>query len=241
MMRNFKNSYTEVDAFEIAKQYVVGNVDLNPPPIIYGSADPNNPDSNFTAPYEAYGGEVVDTITEDGIPKKIFAIGIKNEWEYNRILDFLQRNLLESQSQVDIATAEIEELIESGNADLPHQVFNTQLDAREWYLNNQQQYVDYATQRIALMEEAGTLLSEVSDEPIPIDGYSPLYEVEVNLNNGEPSIRQPLIQFFNLEGQEISLGQAIRLKRDIENKNKGSNKILALIIGVGIIYLLTKK
>ncbi len=234
-MRNFKNSYTEVDAFEIAKQYVVGNVDLNPPPIIYGSLDPSNPDGDYTAPYDAYGGEVVDTITEDGIPKKIFAIGIKNEWEYNRIINYSQSLILECQKNVDITTADIEELIESGNADLPHAVFNTQLEATEWYLNNQQSCVDWNTERIALMEEAGTLEGE------PLDGYSPLYEVEVNLNNGEPSIRQPLIQFFNLEGQEITLGEAIQLKREMENKDKGFSKLLPLIVGIGIIYLISRK
>lgn len=235
MVRNFKNSYTEADAFEIAKEYIFGNEDLNPPPQIYGSGDPNNPGDDFTAPYDAYGGEVVDTITEDGIPKKIFSIGIKNEWEYNRILDYLRGNLLEAQRQVEIATANIEELIESGNADLPNSLFGTELARIEWYLNNQQQYVDYATERIALMEEAGTLEGE------PLDGYSPLYEVEVNLNNGEASIRQPLIQFYNLEGEEITLGEAIQLKREMENKDKGFSKLLPLIIGIGIIYLISKK
>ena len=215
----FEINYTEQEALELAIQYVFNNQNLD--------LIPSNTDIS------GYEGELIDSVVQNDMPIYIFRIGVNNEYQTNKLINEINATILALESEWDVIIAQINSLdgIEDAEqiSDLNHSTDSIQRQLLD--LEQSLENIQNPTQEDALIN------ADIIDS-----SYFPLYEINVNVSDGSASLRQPLI-VNAAESEEIIQENNNKLS-ELNNKNLNktiNNNLIAVGLGVGLLYLISSK
>ena len=180
-----------------------------------------------------YEGELIDSVVQNDMPIYIFRIGVNNEYQTNKLINEINATILALESEWDVIIAQINSLdgIEDAEqiSDLNHSTDSIQRQLLD--LEQSLENIQNPTQEDALIN------ADIIDS-----SYFPLYEINVNVSDGSASLRQPLI--VNAAESENIIQENNNKLSELNNKNLNktiNNNLIAVGLGVGLLYLISSK
>lgn len=210
---SFEINYTEQEALELAIEYVFNNQGLD---LIPSDID-----------ISGYEGELIDSVVQNDMPIYIFRVGVNNEYQTNQFINEINATILVLESELDVIVAQIYSL--DGIEDYE------KIDELNRSTESIQQQLFDLRQTLENLQNP---TQEIIDAYNEIGAYTPLYEINVNVSNGSVSLRQPLI--VNLQEAEEIIKENNNKLSELNNKKPNKN-FIAVGLGIGLLYLISRK